>query len=144
MRGELYRMKKYILGGVIFVIVIICIFLMYRINKQYNKNYEEYCYRIYKEILDIDFTYAKLEEKAIIFYDDDFNELEKMEYENMNSKYKIVYIENSEETMRFWKSGFLDDGIGVLFIKDEELSNALSGIKIIKRSNGNSYWFTTS
>lgn len=62
----------------------------------------------------------------------------------MNSKYKIVYIENSEETMRFWKSGFLDDGIGVLFIKDEELSNALSGIKTIKRSNGNSYWFTTS
>ncbi len=132
--------KRIVLALVI--IIMICIFC-FKLKKSHDNEYVEYCYQIYQEIKDIEFKYAKFDEKNIIFYDTDRNEINKIEYTNYRPSLKIIYIENNDNTIAFWISGSLDDGKGILFVKNKQINGALDGIKSLKRSGGASYWFST-
>lgn len=112
-------------------------------KEYYKKEYDFYCYQIFCEIQNEEFRYAKFDEEQIVFYDEDFEELFRKEYKKYNSHFKIVFIENDENTMSFWKSRFLDDGIGIVYIKDDKMNSILSGLKKLERSGGSSYWFGT-
>lgn len=126
----------------IVAVVIICL-LCFKLKKSHDNEYVEYCYQIYQEVKDTEFKYAKFDDKNLIFYDTDRNEISKMEYTNYKPSFKIIYIENNDDTIAFWSSGSLDDGSGILFVKDEQINGALDGIKTLKRNGGASYWFST-
>ena len=72
-----------------------------------------------------------------------FNEIGKLEYRDYDSSLRIIYIENTEDTMLFWVKGSLDDGEGIIFIKNQKINAALGGIKNLERTGNTSYWFST-
>ena len=139
----MFRLKRSLFLAGILVFTFLVITVCY--SQSYNKEYEEYCYQVYKEIVDRNFVYAKFDGSQIKFYDKNHIAFDAIQYKEYNSKFSVIYIENDNETIKFWKSGFLDDGIGIVFFKDEPVNRALSGIKKIKRgySHGNAFWFTT-
>ena len=136
------RLKKTVLG-VLLVVICILIIMTKALIKKNNSDYQEYCYEIYQEIKEESFKYAKFEDENIIFYDSEFNVLSEMTYEKYNKKWTIIYIENDDDTMCFWKSGAVDDTEGIMFIKNEDMDRILDGLHQLKRIGGNSYWVTT-
>ena len=134
---------KWIIKLIILEIVIGCIVLGVKIKQYNNKEYQEYCYQIYKEIQDEDFKYAKFDKKTLIFMDENRSVLYKKDYSNYNTKWKILYIENRKDTIVFWKKGAVDDRIGLMFIRERKLSNMLDGINTLKRRGGNIYEVST-
>lgn len=136
------RMKKTVLGVLLVVICILIVIIKVLIKKN-NSDYQEYCYELYQEIKEESFKYAKFEDENIIFYDSEFNVLSEMVYEEYNKKWTIIYIENDDDSMCFWKSGAVDDTEGIMFIKNEDMDRILDGLHQLKRIGGNSYWVTT-
>mgnify|MGYP003312618692 FL=1 len=45
--------------------------------------------------------------------------------------------------MLFWVKGSLDDGEGILIIKDQKINAALGGIINLERAGSTRYWFST-
>jgi len=147
LQNNLSEKRTVIIGTILILLVLsITILLFFRIQRgkeNPNSEYEDYCYQIYQEIKNQSFSIAKFQENTIVFYDDEFNETGKLEYSDYNSSLKIIYIENTEDTMLFWVKGSLDDGEGILIIKDQKINAALGGIKNLERAGSTSYWFST-
>lgn len=144
----MYSKKRTTMVGVVLIllvlaVVMLLVFWMQRGKGNPNSEYEDYCYQIYQEIKNQTFSTAKFHENTIVFYDDEFNEIGKLEYRDYDSSLRIIYIENTEDTMLFWVKGSLDDGEGIIFIKNQKINAALGGIKNLERTGNTSYWFST-
>ncbi len=131
-------MKKYLL--LIFIIILGCLFGCTKSNVEEINNY---CYKINNLIKGYEFYTAKVEQGEIILYDNEFQEIMNINFEEYNPEMPMISIRKENDNIYYITNGAVDDEAGIVFF-NSDTNNILDGIKSLKRIGGNSYQYNTS
>lgn len=130
--------KKNIYIG--FILLFIVIVSAIRIN---NSDYEcDYVYKINNVLKNYDFYKAELSENKITLFDEKLDFISDINFKEYDKKIKIKSIRKEENRIFYILSGSVDDEEGYVFINSSE-NSILDGIKNMKRTGGNSYYYKT-
>ncbi|MCD7855469.1 MAG: hypothetical protein LUG66_07645 [Clostridiales bacterium] len=141
-----HMVNKHIIFDIIILLIVFC--LMYEKASLFYENkkwqeYDEYCYNINEILVNEDFFTAKAEENSLVLYNENFEIIKTIDFEDYKNSCNIKYIRKEDDLMYFIISAAVDDEKGIVYINNNETNSILDGIHSLKRINGKSYIYTT-
>lgn len=131
-------MKKYL--SVTTIIIVLCLFGCTKSNIEKSNNY---FYQINSLVKEYEFYTAKVKENKIILYNNEFQEIKEIDFEEYNQDIHLLGIRKENDKIYYITDGAVDDEGGIVFINSDS-NDLLDGIKSLKRVGGNSYQYSTN
>lgn len=118
-----------------------CVYLVVR--SPILKKSNNYFYQINSLVKEYEFYTAKVKENKIILYNNEFQEMKEIEFEEYNQDIHLLGIRKENDKIYYITDGAVDDEDGIVFINSDS-NDLLDGIKSLKRVGGNSYQYSTN
>lgn len=131
-------MKKLSVIGFFLLVALIIVFNW---TKGDDESYN-YVYNINNIIKDYDFYKADVSENKISLYDNNFDFISDINFEEYDKKINIISIRKEESRIFYIVGGSVDDEEGYVFINSPE-NSILNGINYLERIGGNAYYYRT-
>lgn len=108
-----------------------------RINEQ-----ERYFSKINEIIKDLEFHSAKAEDGKIILYNDKYEPISEIPFENYDKNIKFIGAHKDDNIVYFTTGGAVDDEWGIMFVNDGS-DSMMEGLGSVARISGNAYEYDT-
>lgn len=113
------------------------------VNHLHDEEDLDYFTQLYSILENEEFFKADIEENSILLYDNNFNQIRSIAFQNNRKSIKLLYILNEEARMLFVVSQSVDDTAGIVFFRNAENAN-LDGFWSLERVSGNGFRYSTA
>lgn len=125
----------------VIVFLLVALIIVFNWTKGDDESYN-YVYNINNIIKDYDFYKADVSENKISLYDNNFDFISDINFEEYDKKINIISIRKEESRIFYIVGGSVDDEEGYVFINSPE-NSILNGINYLERIGGNAYYYRT-